>query len=108
MRYFPHISAHRRAVGSSPIDMPLTDAGETFTRRYFVVDERCRGGVHVRHPIRTAARDAAAPGAILHAQPVSDSAVSLRVCWVPVYLRWKSSIRGSCATTSPTTSIMFP
>ena len=88
--------------------MPLTDADETFTRRYFVVDARCREALHVRHPIRTAARDAAAPGAILHAHSISDSAVSLRVCCVPVYLRWKSSVRGSCATTSPTTSIMFP
>jgi hypothetical protein len=29
--------------------MPLTDAGETFTTRYFGVDERCREALHVRH-----------------------------------------------------------
>ena len=48
-------------MGSSPIDMPVTDADETFTTRDFVVDERCREALHVRHPIRTGARDAAAP-----------------------------------------------
>jgi hypothetical protein len=88
--------------------MPLNDADETVTRRYFVVDARCREALHIRHPIRTAARDAAAPGAFLHAHSISDSAVSLRVCCVPVYLRWKSSVRGSCATTSPTTSMRIP
>jgi hypothetical protein len=88
--------------------MPLTDADETFTRRYFDVHARCREALHVRHPIRTAARDAAAPGAFLHADSISDSAVSLRVCCAPVYLRWKSSVRGSCARTSPTISIRFP
>jgi hypothetical protein len=88
--------------------MPLTDADETFIRRYFVVHERCREALHVRHPIRTAARDAAAPGAILRAHSISDIAAGLRVCCVPVYLRRKSSVRGSCATTSPTISIRFP
>ena len=88
--------------------MPLTGADETFTTQDFVVDERCREALHVRHPIRTAARDAAAPGAFLHADSISDSAVSLRVCCVPVYLRWKSSVKGSCATTSPTISMRIP
>jgi len=32
-------------VSLVPIDMPLTDADETFTTRDFDVDERCRGGV---------------------------------------------------------------
>ena len=88
--------------------MPLTDADETFTRRYFVVHERYRGGITRPTPDQNRRQGSRSAGAVLHAHSSSDSAVSLRVCCVPVYLRWKSSVRGSCATTSPTTSIMFP
>ena len=43
---FSLLPSHQRSSASGgivPIDMPLTDAGETLTRWYFVVDERCRG-----------------------------------------------------------------
>ena len=41
--------------------MPLTDADETFTTRDFDVASAAGEALHVRHPIRTAARDASAP-----------------------------------------------
>jgi hypothetical protein len=59
--------------------MPLTDAGETFTTRYFVMDERCREALHVRHPIRTDARDVAAPAPSCASTP-SVTAQSVSAC----------------------------
>jgi hypothetical protein len=87
--------------------MPLTDADETFTRRYFVVHERYRGGITRPTPDQNRRQGSRSAGAILHAHSSSDSAVSLRVlrAGLPAL---EVERQGSCATTSPATSMMVP